>query len=208
LRDSWSTAPYLHSGSAATIAAAIRAHDGLSITDEELADLAAYVAQIGDGEAEAPGTAPPPSTEPKTGTGLAGAYFNNLTLSGTPVLQRTEAVNFGWAGGSPGPGVNADRFSVRWVGRVEAVSTGVYRFQTNSNDGVRLWVNGVLIIDNWTDHSTTTNTSGTVDLTKNVRYSVVLEFYDNTGPAVARLRWQRPSETTFVAVPANRLYAN
>jgi len=131
-----------------------------------------------------------------------------MTLSGSPALQRIEAVNFGWSSSSPGPGISPDRFSVRWIGKVEAPLTGSYRFQTASNDGVRLWVNGALVIDNWTNHSTINDSSGAISLTKNQRYVIKLEFYDNTGTAVARLRWQKPSQTGYTAVPASRLYTN
>ena len=209
LRDVWATAPYLHLGTAATLEDAIRAHNGLTITDPELADLVAYVSQIGDQEAAAPGEPPPPPPPtPNTGTGLAGTYFNNKTLSGTPVLQRTEAVNFGWGTNSPGPGVNPDAFSVRWTGKVEASSTGNFQFQTASNDGVRLWVNGVQVINNWTNHGTTNNNSAVIALTSGQRYAITMEFYDNTGAAVARLRWKRPGQTSYAAVPKTRLYVN
>jgi YVTN family beta-propeller protein len=206
LRDAWTTAPYLHRGSAATIADAIRAHSAVSVTESEAADLAAYVSQIGDQEPTAPGTPPPPA--PNTGTGLVGSYFNNITLAGSAVLQRIERVNFSWGTNAPGAGVNNDQFSVRWTGKVEANSTGNFQFQTESNDGVRLWVNGVLVIDNWTNHATIKNTTGSIALTKNVRYPVTMEFYDDTGAAVARLRWKRPADADFTAIPAGRLYSN
>ena len=209
LRDVWATAPYFHLGSAATIRAAIEAHAGLAASASELNQLAQYVAEIGGQEASAPGQPPPsPPPGPNTGTGLAGKYFNNKTLTGAPVLLRTEAVNFGWSANSPGPGVNANNFSVRWTGRVEATSTGNFTFQTTSNDGIRLWINGVLVVDNWTNHATVTNNSPVITLTKNVRYTVTMEFYDNTGAAVARLKWKKPGATSFAAVPASRLYAN
>jgi hypothetical protein len=204
LRDVWATAPYLHRGSAPTLGDAIRAHSGISVTSTESSDLVAYLMQIGSQEATAPVV---PSTT-NTGIGLAGRYFNNKTLTGTAALQRTEAVNFDWSTNAPGPGVNADSFSVRWSGKVEAPSTGSYTFQTVSNDGVRLWINGVLVVSNWTNHATTTNSSGVVQLTGRQRYSVVMEYYDNTGAAVARLKWKRPGDTTFSAIPKTRLYPN
>ena len=203
LRDVWATAPYLHNGSAATIETAIQAHAGFTATATELSNLAAYVAQIGNQE-----TTAPTASSPSTGAGLVGQYFNNTALSGSPVLQRTEAVNFGWSTSSPGPGVNADQFSVRWSGKVEATSTGSFQFQTASNDGVRVWINGVLVINNWTSHATTTNNSASIALTSGTRYAITMEFYDGTGAAVARLRWKRPGQTSFVAIPASRLYAN
>ncbi len=201
LRDVWATAPYLHRGQAATLADAIRAHQGNSVPEADLPNLVAYVTQIGSQE----GTTAP--TTPNTGTGLAAAYFNNTTLTGPPVLERPERVAFTWSG-SPGPGVNADNFSVRWTGFVEATAAGNFRFQTRSNAGVRLWVNGTLVIDNWTAHATADDATADIALAKNQRVSIVMEMYDTSGNAVARLYWMRPGTATFAAVPVTRLYAN
>jgi hypothetical protein len=201
LRDVWATAPYLHRGQAATLGDAIRAHQAITVSDADLANLAAYVSQIGSQE----GASSP--TTPNTGTGLAASYFNNTTLAGSPVLERIEAVNFTWTA-SPGAGVNADNFSVRWIGTIEASLTGAFQFQTRSNAGVRLWINGNLVIDNWSAHGTVNNTTGDIAMTKNQRYSVTLETYDTTATAVARLYWKRPGQTTFSIAPATRLYAN
>jgi hypothetical protein len=201
LRDVWATAPYLHRGSAATLGDAISAHQGISTSAGELADLVAYVSQIGSQEG-APG-----SSTPNTGTGLAASYFNNTTMAGSAALERVETVNFSWPD-SPGAGVNADNFSVRWTGFVEATSTGNFQFQTRSNAGVRLWINGNLVVDNWAAHATVTDTTGDIAMTKNQRYSVTLEMYDTTNTAVAKLYWKRPGQTTFIITPGTRLYAN
>ena len=215
LRDVWATAPYLHTGAAPSLRAAIEAHSGLSATASELDELAAYVGQIGSEEASAPGEPPPPpppppppSVTPNTGTGLVGQYFNNQTLSGSRVLQRTEAVNFSWGTNSPGAGVTSDNFSVRWTGVVEAAANGKFTFQTISDDGVRMWINGSLVIDNWPNHAKATNNSAAITLSKNQRYAIVVEYHDNAGAAVARLLWMKPSTTTFSTVPKTRLYPN
>ena len=204
LRDAWATAPYLHRGSAATLGDAILAHNGMSLTGTELANLVAYVSQIGNQETSAPGSG---GGTPNTGTGLTGRYFNNIALTGAHVLERIEKVSFTWSD-SPGPGVNSNQFSVRWSGEVEATSTGNFQFQTRSNAGVRLWVNGNLVIDNWTSHATTNNATGDIALTKNQRYAITMEFYDTTGTAVAKLYWKKPGQTTFAVIPSTRLYAN
>jgi hypothetical protein len=73
---------------------------------------------------------------------------------------------------------------------------------------VRLWINGVLVINNWTSHATKTDTSVSIALTNGTRYAVTMEYYDVSGTAVARLRWKRPGETGFIAIPATRLYAD
>jgi hypothetical protein len=91
---------------------------------------------------------------------------------------------------------------------VEATATGTFNFRTRSNDGVRLWVNGVLVIDNWTSHATIDNTTANISLTKNQRYTITLEHFDNTATAVARLSWKRPGQANFANVPVTRLYPN
>ena len=142
-------------------------------------------------------------------TGLTGQYFNdpgNGTHFGTLILTRVDStVNFDWASDSPAAGVGADNFSVRWTGRVEAPVTGSYYFSTLSDDGIRLWVNGQLVIDNWTDHAATTNTSALISLTAGVRYTITLEFYENWGAAVANLQWTYPGQATQV-IPQSRLF--
>ncbi len=81
------------------------------------------------------------------GNGLKAEYFNSVNLT-NPALTRTDAtVNFDWGTGAPAPGVGADGFSVRWSGLIEPAYTETYTFYTDSDDGVRLWVNGQLLID-------------------------------------------------------------
>jgi hypothetical protein len=145
-----------------------------------------------------------------TGTGLTGRYYNDPGTGSkftTLVRTRTDAtVNFDWLSGSPVPGVvQTNNFSVRWSGQVQAPVTGNYTFSTVSDDGVRVWVNGVLRINNWTDHAPTTNTSAPIALVAGVKYSVVMEYYERGGGAVARLRWAYPGQSTQ-AIPQSRLF--
>jgi YVTN family beta-propeller protein len=185
LRDAWATAPYLHDGSAATLAAAIGAHTTLGITSAQADSLAAYVREIGSEEASAPvGT--------NIGTGLRGQYFASNNLTGNAVLTRTEAIDFAWGSGAPGAGVPADNFSVRWTGWVEAPAAGSYMFQTLSDDGVRVWVNGALVVNNWTAHSPTLNTSSTITLAANQRAAIMVEYQEFGGGATMSLRWLPP----------------
>jgi YVTN family beta-propeller protein len=201
LRDVWATAPYLHDGSAATIPDAIRAHRGLALSDTDLANVTAYVQQIGAQETGAPdGTG--------SGTGLRGEYFNNITLTGAPVATVLQAVDFDWGTGAPRAGVNANVFSVRWSGTLEPQATGTYKFQTVSDDGVRLWVNGVLLTNDWTLHGAKTQTTAGINLVAGQRYAIKMEYYENQGSAVARLRWITPGNDKIVAIPVNRLYQN
>ncbi len=203
LRDVWATAPYLHDGSAPTLAAAVLAHRNTVIGDADLAALTQYLREIGREEPSAPVRAPS-----NNGTGLLGSYFANTTLAGAPVFTRTEGVNFDWVAASPGTGVPVDNFSVRWSGKLEAPYTGAYQFATVSNDGVRLWVNGVLLIDNWVAHNTTTNTSAVVQLQAGQRYDIRVEHWEKTGNAVIRLQWKPPGTLYYVTVPVGQLHLN
>jgi uncharacterized repeat protein (TIGR02543 family) len=143
---------------------------------------------------------------PATGTGLLGQYFATLDLAGPVVLTRTEAVDFNWGTASPGAGVPADFFSARWSGLVEAPISGSYQFQTNSDDGVRVSVNGQVLINNFTPHGPTVDTSAAINLVAGQRYSIVVEYQEYTGGALMQLRWKTPADTAFAPVPANRLY--
>jgi YVTN family beta-propeller protein len=201
LRDVWATAPYLHDGSAATLADAVRAHNNVSVSDPDLNRLVAYLREIGSEESSAP-------SPQVNGGGLVGRYYGGMALAGNPLLTRTEAVNFNWGSGAPAAGVPANQFSVRWTGTITIPTSGSYRFRTVSDDGVRLWLGGTQRISNWTNHSATSNTTGTINFTAGQRVSVTLEYYENGGSAVMQLQWRRPGSSSYVAIPIGNLNAN
>ncbi|WP_257461438.1 PQQ-dependent sugar dehydrogenase [Archangium lipolyticum] len=132
--------------------------------------------------------------DPGSGTGLRAEYFDAADLT-QKKLERVDAtVDFRWESGSPDPALGADTFSVRWTGSVVPQYSERYTFHTQTNDGVRLWVDGKLLIDAWTAHPTTENT-GTITLQAGVAYSLRMEFYEKTGLAIARLLWSSPGQT-------------
>jgi glucose/arabinose dehydrogenase len=138
-----------------------------------------------------------------TGTGLSATYFNTSAFGGSTVSRVDPTVNFTWAAGAPATGIDADTFSVRWTGQVEAPTAGTYTFYTVSDDGVRLWVNGQQLVNRWTNHAAIED-SGAVTLSAG-RYPIAMEYYENTGQATARLLWSGPSIAKAV-VPSTRLY--
>lgn len=95
---------------------------------------------------------PIPSAPPEAiNANWRGEYFNNISLIGNPTLVRGDnAVNFDWGNGSPSPLIQSDNFSARWTGRLPA---GNYRLIMRVDDGVRVFVNGGLVIDSWIDGS-------------------------------------------------------
>ncbi|MHC4143621.1 MAG: PA14 domain-containing protein [Planctomycetota bacterium] len=126
------------------------------------------------------------------GGGVKGQYYNGMNFE-TLVLTRVDPqIDFNWGDpGGPDASVGDDQFSARWTGEVEAAFTETYTFYTNSDDGVRLWVDGKRLVNNWTNHGPTEN-KGTRDLIAGQTYSLVMELYEDGGGAVAELRWSSP----------------
>ncbi len=121
-----------------------------------------------------------------------GEYFNNFGLTGTPTLVRQDrAIDFDWGTGSPDPAINSDNFSVRWTISLP-FSAGRYRFITESDDGVRLYVNDRLVIDQWQEQPRARN-QVEIDLREGT-HRLRMEYFEQTGPAVARLGWRKIAE--------------
>jgi len=122
--------------------------------------------------------------------GWRGEYYNNKSLSGYPAVVRDDPeINFFWGYGSPAPGINTDNFSVRWSRTLDFPARN-YRFTMTVDDGARLFVNGHLLIDAWRDQSPTTY-SGDIYLPGGP-VTLQMEYYENTGGAVAQLSWGPP----------------
>ncbi|MEO8099121.1 MAG: DUF1800 family protein [Acidobacteriota bacterium] len=141
------------------------------------------------------------------GNGLRGDYFNNTGLAGSPVAVRIDpTVNFSW-NAAPVVGLSNNYFSVRWTGKLEAPVTGAYQLATDSNEGIRVWLNNNLVIDHWTSHALQKDTSAAVQLTAGQQYYLKIEFYDGSGTAVSKLQWSYPGQTETV-IPQARLYSD
>ncbi len=128
--------------------------------------------------------------------GLTARYYRGDSFD-TLVTNGTDAgVDFDWSD-TPPPGLPHDHYSVRWNGFVQARQGGDYTFVTSSDDGVRLWIDGRLRIDDWGVHAEQTD-SATVTLAANSRHQIRMEYFQNTGGAVARLFWQLPGDSSLV----------
>lgn len=117
-----------------------------------------------------------------------GEYYSNTSLSGAPVLVRDDAdINFNWGDGSPAPGtVGADQFSARWT-RTINLPAGRYRFTAQADDGVRLWVNDQLLINQWQIQPPTT-VAAEVDV-RGGPAQIRVEYFDEGGNAQISLTW-------------------
>ncbi|MEO6182848.1 MAG: PA14 domain-containing protein, partial [Verrucomicrobiota bacterium] len=140
------------------------------------------------------------------GDGLWASYYDNRHLSGTAVMSRVEPkVDFDWGLGAPTGMTNSDEFSVRWTGELQAQFTETYSLYVESDDGVRVWLNEQLVINDWLD-SPTNESSATVNLIAGQKYFLRVEFYENHFYAGVRLKWSSQS-TPKQVIPQSQLYS-
>jgi phage tail-like protein len=144
-------------------------------------------------------------TEPAL-LGLRGDYYDGINFDRLMQVRIDPVVDFDWKSHSPIPEtMPIDVFSVRWSGQVQPEHSEIYTFHTLSDDGVRLWVAGRLLVDNWTDHGITEN-RGKIALNGGRWYPITLEYYEKRGGATIRLSWSSRSLPKQI-VPQERLYA-
>lgn len=149
------------------------------------------------------------------GRGLRGLYYagdatvllNSQIFNSKPVVVRLDStVNFNWGLGSPALGfVPNDNIAVRWLGELEPLFTDDYAFHTFSDDGVRLWIDDKLIVNNWNYQAVAEAVSAPIRLEVGKRYRVKMEFFEGGGEAEARLWWSTPF-LNKAPVPRSQLF--
>ena len=130
--------------------------------------------------------------------GLKGEYFTNMNLEGKPertVIDKT--INFLWDDKGPFKDFQVDTFSVRWTGYIKADNNDNYTFEVSSDDGVRLYIDDELVIDDWNDHALLTN-SYTNHLNGGHLYKIKLEYYEKGGGAIVKFGWRKPNDELIV----------
>jgi len=126
------------------------------------------------------------------GGGVKALYFRGKELAGDAILSQIEdTIDHPWGSGEVVAGIS-DQLSARWTANLEAPFTETFTLITTSDDGVRLWLDGRLLIDNWTNHGTRDDYAR-VDVVAGQYYAVRMEWYEDSGGAVAQLSWQSES---------------
>jgi alpha-L-fucosidase len=147
-----------------------------------------------------------PAAARGTGTGLTGRYWTNPDFTGAPAVTRTDrGLNFAWRlRGSPAASVPVDAFAARWTGSVQPEFTGAHTFLTVSDETVKVWVDGKVVVDNSTPHGAAVN-KGTLHLQAGRRYPIRVDYTERTGEAYLKLLWSNPYRKQRI-VPAGQLY--
>jgi hypothetical protein len=144
-----------------------------------------------------------------TGDGLVGSYYPNRHLYGVPITNRVDGnINLAFLHLVASGFTNAtvftnecmkklgltlkDEFSVRWTGELQAQFTEPYTFYAENDDGVRVWLNEQLIIDDWGSHYSKVD-SATINLVSGQRYLLRVEYFQNHGDMQMKLGWSSPS---------------
>jgi outer membrane protein OmpA-like peptidoglycan-associated protein len=107
-------------------------------------------------------------------------------------------VDFNWNWQSPGPGVPREYFSVRWTGKLYAPTTGKYRFSATVDDGVRVWVNGRKVIDEWRKQDDS-QFVGEIDLKGWQLYDLRIEYYNDWKGSVISVFWELPEDRPLIS---------
>ncbi|MDP8978152.1 MAG: PA14 domain-containing protein, partial [Actinomycetota bacterium] len=151
----------------------------------------------------------PVATRP--GAGLYGRYFDDRRLQDLRWVSTDQTVDFDWGRRGPNrpaagidPPVDKNTFSVRWTGKVQPRFSGVYTFHTVSDDGVRLWVDGTRIINDWTRGGLRRN-RGRIRLQAGQLYNIRLQYFEARGKASIRLLWSSDRQARQV-IPRDYLY--
>ncbi len=141
---------------------------------------------------------------PAAAQGLFGEYFDDADLTQLVDTRIDPTIDFtNWSTAPTGTAVTPDSvYSERWQGSVRVDATGLWTFRTISNDGVRVWVDDELLIDNWTNHTATTD-AGQVSLTSGW-HSIRVEHYQSGGNAIMQLYFQGPGQTNTI-IPSDHL---
>jgi len=141
-----------------------------------------------------------------TGTGLLGNYFDNSQNPGGPptASEIDPLINFNWNGNSPITGVAGSNWAGEWLGQIQAETSATYTIYTNSDDGVQVTINGVMVINDFTYHAPTID-QGTITLQKGVKYIIDIKYFQGGGGSLLQLFWSAPG-LPMTIVPTSQLY--
>lgn len=134
--------------------------------------------------------------------GLTANYFDGTNFEKLILTRIDPKIDFNFNWDSPDSQIKRDNFSVKWVGWIHAEQSGLYRFITNSDNGIRLTVAEKSIINDWNDHSPATNL-GEIYLSSGW-HTLLLEYNEVGGTAFVKLEWQIPGGVQEV-VPSESL---
>src|SRR5262249_13035095 len=124
--------------------------------------------------------------------GLHADYFANPDLTGDPAMQRMDAsIDFNWGFNGVSPSLKQN-YSVRWTGVLVPVESADYVLGFTGQDGYRVWVDGQLLVEDWTTHRPSTTLTKAIHLEQGHTYALKVEYFQTVRGAEAKLVWGTP----------------
>ena len=136
--------------------------------------------------------------------GLRAEYYDAQDFTGRMSERRDAQISFNWADDAPVAFFDNNTFSVRWFGTMTPEHTEPYRFYARSDDGMRVWLDEELVLDNWRDQPVTEIVSRARMMEGGRPYALRVEYYDANGLAQAQFSWSSP-QTPKETVPYEAL---
>jgi hypothetical protein len=142
-----------------------------------------------------------------SGDGLQATYYAGPDFSGASLSRVDPAINFNWKHDSPAAGFSTNQMSVRWTGQLLAPASGKYTFYASSQGGLKLLINGQLLVNAWKNHRTQT-AARTIALVGGQKYAIELDYQGGKFPALVSLSWfHRGKNQKKQIVPTQQLYS-
>ena len=129
-----------------------------------------------------------------TGDGLAGAYYRGVNFDQLVLERRDATIDFDWNFRPPGSSLPSEYFSVRWTGWLMAPASGRFLFHARVDDGIRVWVDDELVLDEWRPQRVSDFTA-TVTLKQGTAYRLKVEYFQDILHTRAFLNWSPPEES-------------
>jgi RHS repeat-associated protein len=142
--------------------------------------------------------------------GLSAAYYNNANLAGAPstfglgVGPTDGSVDKDWNSASPTPGIDSTTWSLRLTGLITFPTSGTYLLSSYADDGVRVWVDDVLTVDEWSNGYARWSRAAPITVAANQTSRIRVQYTNDTGPSSLQLHWTPPSGTR-VLIPGASL---
>jgi uncharacterized repeat protein (TIGR03806 family) len=148
---------------------------------------------------------------PGHGTGLSGQYWTNAssaTITTPPAIARIDPVlNFNWTNAGSDMAIGSTGFRSLWSGMVQAQYDEPYAFTVVADGGVRLWLNGQLLVDDWTEHQSVITNQGSIHLNSQQFYNLQMDYFRGGTGAAVKLLWSSPSTAQSI-IPLTQLYSD
>ena len=161
------------------------------------------------GSSQSPSTNPPKAT---VGQGLKGEYYSGRNFDRKVFTRMDPQIDFDWSWRSPGPGMPRSFYSVRWTGKLYAPVSGTYHFKAEVDDGIRLWVNGKMVLESW-QLNDNVRFEGAITLQAGRYYDLRVDYFNDILSGGIQVYWLTPNEkptsgaTPYALIPGQLLFS-